>query len=258
MTDGMVPRDGAAGHEPGHTKFRYRWSHRHPLHRAAVRAANRLLPAIPFSVKYGVTDAVRRRQLPYRLLRPGSVAVQVGAPRDTLLAGRSRAMAFVLRTRPNGRVLVVEPDLTSVEEFRRIVRAQGLDHAMALHAGAWSEPTTITLEVDPRHPATNFTDGTAAYSSAERERFEATEVRALPLDDLIDEAGLDRVDVVSITTNGAEPRALQGLERTMKRDRPYICLARTGSSYVELMAGLDYELVGDDDRGFTFRHRTGR
>ena len=162
-------------------------------------------------------------------------------------------MAFVLRTHSSGHVLIVEPDPESVAEFRRVAAARGFRHVTVVHAGAWSEPTTITLEVDPEHPATNFTEGTTDYSPSERERFQQITVDAVPLDDLIDDAGLRRVDLVSVTTNGAEAQVLQGLARTLKRDRPYICLARTEDSYAEIMDGLGYELVGEDDRGFTFR-----
>lgn len=237
------------------TKLRYRWSHRHPLHRRMVRVVNRILPHIPFVVKYGVTDAVRRRNLPYRLLGPTSVAIQVGAPRDTLLSGRSRAMAFVRRTSPSGRVLVVEPDPASVDEFRRTAERHGLRHVEVACVAAWHERTTLTMEIDPLHPATNFTSGSAAYDDAERMRFRTVEVEAVLVDDLVDKHGLDHVDLISVTTNGAERQILHGSQRTLARDRPYICLARTEDSYEDLMADLGYELVGDDDRGFTFRHR---
>jgi len=238
------------------SRLRYRWSHRHPLHRALVRSANRVLPLVPFPVKYAVTDLVRRRRLPYRLLGPGRVAIQVGAPRDTLLAGRSRAMAFARLTYPGGRLLVVEPDASSVEEFRRVSHRHALSHVTVVHAAAWSERGTLELAVDPAHPATNFVTGAANYSPEERKRFHTVSVEAIPLDDLVEETGpVGRVDVVSVTTNGAEEAILQGLRRTLARDRPYVCLARTADSYSDVMAALDYVLVGDDDRGFTFRHR---
>ncbi|MDG4831445.1 FkbM family methyltransferase [Solwaraspora sp. WMMD1047] len=239
----------------GRRKFRYRWNHRSPIHRIVVRAANRILPLVPHPVKYAVTDALRRGQQPYRLLVPGSVAIQVGAPRDTLRAGRSRAMAFARRTRAQGQLLVVEPDRASVEEFQRVARRRGFDHIEVVHAAAWSERTTLTMRVDPGHPATNFTAGCATYSTAEVARFQEICVEALPIDDLVDRAGLDRVDVVSITTNGAEEEILRGLRRTIERFRPYICLAHTRGSYTALMDALGYELMGQDDRGFTFRHR---
>jgi FkbM family methyltransferase len=238
-------------------KLRYRWSHRHPAHRALVKAANHVLPLIPFGVKYAVTDAVRRRNFPYKLLHPGSVAIQIGAPRDTLRAGRSRAMAFVRLTAPNGRVLVVEPDAASAEEFRRTAARHGLGHAEVANVAAWNEATTLTMEVDPTHPATNFTAGSTQYAPEEMVRFRELQVEAAPVDELAERAGIDRVDLVSITTNGAESEILRGMSRILERERPYICLARTEDSYADLMAELDYELLSDDDRGFTFRHRGG-
>ncbi len=208
------------------TKLRYRWSHRHPIHRALVRIANRVLTLVPFRLKYALTDIVRRRSLPYRLLGPGSVAIQVGAPRDTLLAGRSRAMAFVRRTSPSGRVLVVEPDAASADEFRGSAQRNGLRNVTVVQAAAWFEHTSLTMEIDPAHPATNFVAGATDYAQAELERFHEVTVAALPLDEVVDDEGLDRVDLVSVTTNGAEEQVLRGLKRTLERDRPYVCLAR--------------------------------
>lgn len=238
----------------GRTKLRYRWSHRSRVHRAVVRSANRVLPLVPFKLKYAATDAIRNHNLPYRLLESTSVAIQVGAPRDTLRSGRSRAMAFARRTRPNGRLLVVEPDATSSAEFRRTAERQGMDHVVVITAAAWNERSTLAIEIDPQHPATNFTSGAATYSAEEMTRFREVTVDAVPVDDLIEEAGLGHVDLVSITTNGAEREILAGLKRTLERDRPYVCLARTEDSYSELMANLGYQLLGQDDRGFTFRH----
>ena len=246
-TDVMTETPGRA------SKLRYRWSHRHPVHRAVVRMANRVLPRVPFKVKYFVTDRVRAGNLPYRLLKPGSVAIQVGAPRDTLEAGRSRAMAFVRLTSPTGRVLVVEPDQTSVDVFRRTAAKQGLRHVEVVCAAAWFEKSTLTIEIDPTHPATNFTAGSVDYSQDELKRFNEVEIDAIPVDDLVDQTKLGRVDVVSVTTNGAEEEILRGLKRTLERDRPIVCLARTEDSFAELMDGLGYELLGEDDRGFTFR-----
>jgi FkbM family methyltransferase len=236
-------------------KVRYRWSHRHPLHRAVVRAANRVLPMIPFSAKYGLTDLFRRRRLPYRLLGSSAVAIQVGAPRDTLLAGRSRGMTFARLTKAGGRVLIVEPDPSSAQEFRRIAARQGLSHVDVVNVAAWSECAELTIRVDDRHPATNFTAGSADYDQNELIRFHETAVQGVTLDELIETMGIGRVDLVSITTNGAEEDVLCGLRRTLARDRPYISLARTRTVLPEVMRELDYDYVGQDDRGFTFQHR---
>jgi FkbM family methyltransferase len=163
-------------------------------------------------------------------------------------------MAFARRTRAGGRVLVVEPDPANADEFRRAVRQRNLPHVEVVCAAAWSERASLVIRTDPQHPAATFTDGCTAYKPSELARFQEVRVDAAPLDELIEHAGLDRVDVVSITTNGAEAEILRGLRRTLERHRPYVCLARTAGSYADLMSHLGYELLDEDDRGFTFRN----
>lgn len=240
---------------PRRSKVRYRRSHRHALHRAFGLDGEPRPPPHPVPVKHGLIDVVRRRNLPYRLLGPTSVAIQVGAPQDTRRSGRSRALTFARRTSPFGRVLVVEPDKTSADQFRRSAARYGLSHVEVACVAAWHEHTTLTMEIGPQHPATNFTVRSTDYAPAELTRFRAAKVEAMPVDDLVDKERLSHVNLISISTNGAEPEILRGLRRTLARDRPYICLARTADSYADLMDEIGYELVGDDDRGFTFRHR---
>jgi len=163
-------------------------------------------------------------------------------------------MAFARRTKPHGRVLVVEPDKASADEFRRAAERRGLAHVRVVRAAAWFERTTLTMQVDPGHPASNFVAGATDYAHDELARFRSIRVEAVPLDDLVDDADLGRVTLVSVTTNGAEQEILRGLLRTLERDRPYVCLARTAESHAEFMGGLGYDLLGDDDRGYTFQY----
>jgi FkbM family methyltransferase len=53
----------------------------------------------------------------------------------------------------------------------------------------------------------------------------AVTVPAISLDELIIEAGLDRVDFVKLDIEGAEPAALRGGRRTLERWRPKLALA---------------------------------
>src|SRR5690349_12910453 len=107
--------------------LRFRWDHRHPAHRTAVRAANRALASVPLRLKYRAGARLRLGRLPYSLIGPGDVVVQVGAPSDTLHSGRSRGMHMALRS-VGGRAIVVEPDPGSAEEFRKAAAELGLDH----------------------------------------------------------------------------------------------------------------------------------
>lgn len=238
------------------TYARFRWSHRGRLHRRLVRMFNATMRQVPFGVKYRLGNRARRRRPPYCYVRPGSVVVQVGAPQDTLLAGRSRAMHFALLAGRTGKVLAIEPDETSVERARQVAARHGVTQLIVHHGAAWSESTTLVLYVDDRHPATNFTDGCAEYGESERDGFRRVEMPAQTLDDIVAEHGITHVDLISITTNGAEREILSGVSGIVARGVSYICLARTSDldTFAPTLSELGYQFVSHDDRGYTF-HR---
>lgn len=238
------------------TYARFRWSHRTALHRRATRIYNAVMGVVPYTVKYGLGTRLRRRLPPYCFVGPGDVVVQVGAPKDTLAAGRQRAMHFARIVGRTGRVLAVEPDAASCEAARAVAAAHHVDQLL-MHAGAaWSEPTTLVVHIDDRHPATNFTETRADYSEADRRAFRRVEMAAEPLDDLADRYALGPVTLVSITTNGAERDILGGMTRMIAAGLPYICVARTSEldTFEPVLVELGYRFVSHDDRGYTF-HR---
>lgn len=239
-------------------KFRHRWSHRLWIHRFAVRCYNALMRRVPFRVKYGVGKLLRRREYPYRLLDENSRVVQIGAPVDTLLAGRSRAMYFGLLTAPAGKAVIVEPDQASEHQFGRLAAQRGMTNIVFCPVGAWNEKKQLKLYVDPAHPATNFVEGTAQYEADRLRQFEQFEVPVDTVDNILASRGIENVDLISITTNGAEKQILQGMRRAMQSNVKYICLAGTGDDYVEMMDEYGYELLAHDDRGFTFQKKAER
>ena len=231
---------------------RHLWPHQHALHRALVRKANHLLAALPDAPKYGIGRWLRDGRAPYCFVRPGDVVLQVGAPLDTLLAGRSRAAYFALLVGAAGRVLVVEPDANSVERFRRWAQSRGLSQAVVEQAGAWSAPGELEIFVDDAHPATSFTAGTNDYDAERLADYRRVMVRATTIDEVVATWDPARVDLISITTNGAEIEILHGASQTIERFRPMFSLARTSDENIEKMARLGYLLVTADDRGYTF------
>ncbi len=72
------------------------------------------------------------------------------------------------------------------------------------------------------------------------------------MDQIVDDLALGHVQLISITTNGAEEEILRVVEATIRRDMPYVALARTGNTQVDFMRRLNYRLMGEDDRGSTF------
>lgn len=233
--------------------LRFLWSHHWWIHRMTVRGVNSVLRRVPFGVKYGVGLWLRRRRYPYCLIEPGDVVVQVGAPLDTLRAGRSRAMYFCLRAGNTGTAIVIEPDPSSAVEFANVCQSRGLSQARVINmAAGWEPGASLTIYVNDRHPATNFTEGSVEYDDAVMSEYHPVTVPADTLDAIFAAHRIENVKLVSITTNKSEGRIVEGLVQTIARGLPYICLACATDEYIAQMKRLGYELISYDDRGYTF------
>jgi len=242
---------------PDREMLRFKWDHRHPLHRGVVKRVNSVLARVPARQKYALTHRLRVGHPPYSLVGPGDVVVQVGAPSDTLLAGRSRGMHLAMSSR-GGAAIVVEPDPSSAARFREVAGMLGLGHVTVVNSGAWHEPGTLELLVDPSHPATNFVAGTVDYEPERIADFTPVQVPVDTLDDIVERVlGSSRpVRLLSITTNNSEREILQGIRRILESGLQYLCLARTGEGYHELAGELGFDLLCDDDRGYTYLRRS--
>ncbi|MEM9820475.1 MAG: FkbM family methyltransferase [Bacteroidota bacterium] len=209
---------------------------------------------VPFGLKYGIGQARRKDRFPYKLIDPGKTVVQVGAPIDTLGSGRSRAMHFALRTGAQGKTVIIEPDSASQKMFESHRHKRNLKQIHFVNSGAWSEKKTLRFYIDPKHPATNFTEGVRQYSEKEMAAYQLIELEADTIDHILEDLKIDDPYMVSITTNGAEPEIIKGLQHNIAKGLPFICLARTGEKYIELMNQYGYELYAHDDRGYTFKN----
>jgi FkbM family methyltransferase len=179
-------------------------------------------------------------------LRPGMTVVDVGANLGYY------SLIALARTAPDGRLLAFEPDPTNhrlltenLAAFggRAVVRRQALSSA----AG----PATLY-----RHP-----DNKGKHSLLESEELgEGLPVETVTLDATATAMGIDRVDVIKVDVEGAEPLALAGMARTLARDRPLLFFecaprrwARAGfdpESVLEGLVRLGYALGSiDETRG---------
>lgn len=235
--------------------FRHMWPHEGVVHRALVKIYNHFMTLLPAGPKYRFGMLLRKNKHPYSLLNRGNTVVQIGAPRDTLCSGRARAAYFGFIVGKEGKVVVVEPDEKSIAAYQSFKEKQDLNLVL-VQRGAWSERTTLTLYMDKAHPATNFTGGTKNYKDKRMDQYEECAIEVDSLDNILGRLSIDNVDLVSITTNGAERRILEGMKNTLEYGVPYVALACTGEGYEEMMKEYGYELYSYDDRGYTFRNIT--
>lgn len=233
--------------------IRFLWSHQGVLHRRVVRAGNGFLALVPTGIKYRTGWLLRRGKLPYSLAA-GLNIVQIGAPFDTLGAGRSRAAYLGMGAGSRGSLLVVEPLPSSCSTFEAFASFLDCDTTVVSSA-VWSEPGEVELFVDEQHPATNFSSSTVNYSDDRQSDFRSIVVPSNTLDNIVIEAGFAQPDLVSITTNWAEEEILAGMSGLIEMGVRYICLAlgEGDEDYRQLMSDLGYEPMGFDDRGVTYR-----
>jgi FkbM family methyltransferase len=218
-------------------------------HNALRVAMNTVLYKLPTGLKYAVGGKLRSLRHPYKLLRPGNVVVQLGAPWDLLQAGRSRAAHFAQLIGPDGRLVVVEPDPANVDALQGFIRACDLTHVEILPLGAWNEPGTLSFLYDPDHPAANALADVFDESRPDRDKFKELTVEVAPLDDILQDR-VDAITLLSITTNGAEAEILAGATEVLKRCQ-YVSIINH-RKYDATLTAAGFRLIAEDDRGATY------
>ena len=224
------------------------------LWRVMSKPAIEALKLVPDNLLYAAGLKQRSSKFPYKLINDGDIVVQIGAPRDLLSVGRSRSVYF-MKCVGSGKVVVFEPDPDSAAALKKFAAKNGLeDQLLLIEKGAWSKDETLVFLSSPHHPASNLIKGAEEITDEEMKRrgYEEIHVPVTTLDKIFQDHGLPGPRLVSITANGSESEILKGMKDSIADGLPYISLAITGEKYPEMMSELGYDLVANDDRGFTF------
>ena len=146
-------------------------------------------------------------------------------PGDTVLDCGANVGTYVRAALRRGaaRVIAIEPVPDNLEALRRNFSAEiAAGKVLVYPKGVWREASTLPM---------NVYDNAAFHSFVMEERWEAGRaVRTIQLplttvDALVDELGLERVDVIKMDIEGAEREALLGAQKTLRRFRPRLALA---------------------------------
>ena len=184
------------------------------------------------------------------LLRPGDVFIDVGANAGyySLLAARLVG--------PTGRVLSVEPIPPTAERLKANIALNGFGNIWVIEAAASDETGEIVLTIPE--------SGQAGMTTVRQVKGSSWRVKCDRLDRLLRDVGVPRM--LKVDVEGAELRALRGLEGLLVKDNApdVLCevtpsyLAQIGDSAEALcswMSGLDYR--GYVLKGRAFRALTG-
>ena len=178
-------------------------------------------------------------------LRPGQVFVDVGANE-----GLFSLLAASLVGR-GGAVLAVEPSSRERLRLEENLRMNGMDWVRVRPEAVAESAGRLELAIaDPLHPGQS-TLGSPIWPRTTVTGKELVDVTTL--DRLVDEEGLDRIDLVKLDVEGAELRVLRGSATVLRRYRPPLLLElqdeslrRQGGSARELLdelEHLDYQVL---------------
>jgi len=118
---------------------------------------------------------------------------------------------------PQGHIYAVEADRTCHALLTRNMLHNGITNVTPLHRAVWDSETELELQSD-----------FAQANSLVAEVYKATtteQVKTITVDRIVETYGLTKLDMLSLTLNGAEVEAIKGAQRTLTDLRPRIRLA---------------------------------
>ena len=123
---------------------------------------------------------------------------------------------------PNGHVIAIEPNPGTLRTLRDNVQASGASVVMIQPVACSDAEGALELFAAPR---ANTGESSLSLVNASQEGAATSyHVRARPLDAIIQESGVSRVDYIKIDVEGAEFLVLKGAKNTLDRYHPRLII----------------------------------
>lgn len=170
-------------------------------------------------------------------LEDGSVLIDVGAHIGSMTLRASNRVGL------SGTVVEVEPNPVTAIRLRQNIAASGSGNVRVQQLACGRVRDSLDLCAGPpeNSGATSLSRLFAMQHSADGETVYRVEV--VPLDEIVESLGLERVDVIKIDTEGAEVEVLRGAQKTLARFRPALVL-ETVDDHLKTM-GDSLEILED-------------
>jgi FkbM family methyltransferase len=151
-------------------------------------------------------------------LPKGAVFLDVGAHIGTFTLKAARQVG------PDGKVVAFEPNPESAALLRDNLSANHLDNVAVEEIACTDKDQELTLYAAPikNTGASSLSHANAEYGDGPALR--SFHVRGRPIDDVVAELKLGRVDAIKMDVEGAELQVIRGAVETLKRFHPKIVL----------------------------------
>lgn len=149
-------------------------------------------------------------------LQPGMVALDVGANFGLYSLFLARCLG------PTGRVIAFEPSSRDRSRLEHNVVLSRLRNVQVVPCAAGDRVGQVALRIATEPNTGHNTLGQFVYDDTRTDHMETVDLR--PLDQIVAELGLTRIDFIKIDTEGAEVHVLRGAADTIQHFRPVVLL----------------------------------
>ncbi len=140
---------------------------------------------------------------------------------------------------PKGHVIAVEPNHETLNWLRNNIRASGAGSVIAVAPVACADSETTLTFYAASHRNTGESSLSQTNASQDGPVSASYPVRARRLDDIVKDAGLDRVDAIKIDVEGAEFMVLKGATETLDRYHPVVVVELVDRQLKAMGSGVD-------------------
>jgi len=155
---------------------------------------------------------------------------------------------------PNGHVLSIEPNPQTLPKLRGNIEASGARTVTVWPVACAASESTLELYAAPE---SNTGESSLSKENASQEGAApmAYSVPARPLDAIVKEAKLDRVDVIKIDVEGAEFEVLKGAANTLDEYRPVLIVELVENQLKSMGSSVDEVLHFLSSHGYSANRR---
>lgn len=123
---------------------------------------------------------------------------------------------------PNGKIISIEADGDCYELLRKNVEDNDAKLIVPINAAVWNE-SGVEKSLASGGTQANSLLPHVIKQSTQNHSYKL--VLTKKIDDIVEELKLENVDMISLTINGAEPEAIMGAQKTLKKYRPRLRFA---------------------------------
>ena len=175
---------------------------------------------IPHGIKYRIISKWHLRHSAFKYVKEGYSIIQIGASGRLCELGRSQPVIYSILVGSNGVVNVFEVLPENILGLNEYFEKYRIKNIKCHNIGVWKEPDAIEF-IAPYRMATGSMIKEVIPDVADK--FDTSrKFKVDSIDNLVKDNGIEKVDLINITINGAEPEAIEGGKNTIISHRPKI------------------------------------